>query len=81
MEETQEREISGLTVQIDRGLCIGSGNCVSIAPEVFVIDETNLVTFTDDTEDIEQDRLTEACTICPVDALTAIDEQGERVAP
>ena len=71
MEGIQEREVSNLTVSIDRSLCIGSGNCVNLAPEVFVIDEENLVTFTDEPEDIDQDRLKEACMICPVDALTA----------
>ena len=74
MEETQEREVSDLTVSIDRSLCIGSGNCVNLAPEVFVIDEENLVTFTDEPEDIDQDRLQEACMICPVDALAATSQ-------
>lgn len=81
MEDIQERRVSGLNVQIDRGLCIGSGNCVNLAPEVFVIDEDNLVTFTDDPDDIEQDRLKEACLICPVDALAATNKEGEQVAP
>ena len=81
MEEVQEREVSNRTVSIDRSLCIGSGNCVNLAPEVFVIDEENLVTFTDEPEDIDQARLEEACMICPVDALTATNEQGEQVAP
>ncbi len=35
--ETEEQTISGLTVRIDRVLCIGTANCVAVAPEVFVL--------------------------------------------
>ena len=43
MADTREREISGQTVRIDRTLCIGSGNCTNIAPEIYVIREDNIV--------------------------------------
>lgn len=81
MDKTREREISGLTIRIDRTLCIGSGNCVNLAPEIFEIDEENLVDFRDETPDIDQNRLIDACAICPVDALSAFDEDGEQIVP
>lgn len=81
MEEVREREISGITIRIDRTLCIGSGNCVNLAPEVFEIDEDNLVDFRDDAADIDQGRLLEACALCPVDALTVLDEEGAQIVP
>lgn len=81
MDETRERRISGLTVRIDRTLCIGSGNCVNLAPEIFEIDEENLVDFCEETPDIDQGRLIEACAVCPVDALSAFDEEGEQIVP
>ncbi len=81
MEQTRERRISGVTVRIDRTLCIGSGNCVNIAPEIFEIDEENLVDFRDETPDIDQGRLIEACAICPVDALLVFDDDGEQIVP
>lgn len=81
MDEYRERDISGLTIEIDRTLCIGSGNCVNLAPEIFELDEENLVTFTEDTPDIDQGRLVEACSLCPVDALSATDEDGEQLVP
>ena len=73
MTEIQERRISGLTIVIERDLCIGSGNCVKLAPEVFELDATGIVTFRGDTPDIERDRLVESCRVCPVDALTAAE--------
>ena len=74
MAETQERHISGLTILIERDLCIGSGNCIKLAPEVFELDATGIVTFRtrgDDAPDIDRERLAEACRVCPVDALIA----------
>ncbi|CAM3352750.1 ferredoxin [Salinibacter ruber] len=81
MADTREREISGQTVRIDRTLCIGSGNCTNIAPEIYVIREDNIVDFQDETPDIEQGRLEEAAALCPVDALIVEDEEGERIVP
>ena len=81
MDDTPERAISGLTVRIERTLCIGSGNCINVAPEIFVLDEDNIVAFQDETPDIEPDRLEEACVLCPVDALVVHDAEGEQVVP
>ena len=69
MAETQERRISGLTILIERDLCIGSGNCIKLAPEVFELDATGVVTFREGAPDIDRERLVEACRVCPVDAL------------
>lgn len=81
MDDTREREISNRTVRIDRTLCIGSGNCVNIAPEIYVIREDNIVDFREDPPDIEQGRLEEAAALCPVDALIVEDEDGEQIVP
>lgn len=81
MDETREREISGKTVRIDRTLCIGSGNCTNLAPEIFVIREDNIVDFQEETPDIEEGRLEEAVSICPVDALILEDGDGNQIIP
>jgi len=81
MDDTREREISGKTVRIDRTLCIGSGNCTNLAPEIYVIREDNIVDFQDETPDIETGRLEEAAAICPVDALIVENEDGEQIVP
>lgn len=76
-----EEELSGLVVRIERELCIGSGNCVNLAPEVFELDDRQIVTFVEEAEDIERERLLEACQVCPVDALVVTDEDGEQLIP
>jgi ferredoxin len=80
MDDMPEREISGVTVRIDRSLCIGSGNCTNLAPEIFEIKEDNVVDFQDETPDIDQDRLVESCSVCPVDALI-VEKDGEEIVP
>ena len=80
-EDLEERTVSGHTIQIDRTLCIGSGNCVAVAPEVFVLGDDQIVTFVDAPENIAPDRLVDACEICPVDALAALAPSGEQLVP
>lgn len=81
MSEFEERKISGCTVQIDKNRCITEENCISVAPEVFELDEGQVVTFVDDPEDIDPFFLEDACRVCPVDALTLIDEDGNQLVP
>ncbi|HWM89678.1 MAG TPA: ferredoxin [Thermoanaerobaculia bacterium] len=69
MFDLEERRIGGLTITIDRMTCIGSRNCIKVAPEVFQLDADGIVTFTKDSPDIGRERLIESCLVCPVDAL------------
>lgn len=77
----QEKRILGLTISIDRDLCIGSGNCVKVAPEVFVLDETSTSTFREGTLSCDRDRLVEACRVCPTNAILCVDDGGQVLAP
>ena len=77
----EEDRISGYTIRIDRFTCIGTANCVAVAPEVFEMGDDQIVTFVEEPEDIESDRLIEACDICPVEALIATDAEGTQIAP
>jgi ferredoxin len=82
MADQVERVVCGLRIQIDRLLCVGFEDCVVAAPEVFRLDEGGIVTFTEQPEEMrDRLRLIQACQVCPVDALTAIDENGNTVAP
>ena len=81
MEDIEERAISGITIRIDRPTCICSDSCTKIPPEIFEIGADAIVTFSEASPDIDRIRLLEACAICPVDALIAIDEDGRQIAP
>jgi len=45
-----ERCIAGLTVRIDRLLCVGFGDCIDEAPESFALDEQGVVVFGTDAD-------------------------------
>jgi ferredoxin len=77
----EERRIGGLTVRIDRTLCVAFELCIDLAPTVFRFDSEGIVTFTGSGEDTERERLVEACRACPVDALIVIDEDGTEIVP
>jgi ferredoxin len=79
--DTLERKMGGLTVRLDRSICIGTANCIKIAPEVFALDSEHINTFKEDFSGIARDRLTDACDACPVDALTVLDEKGKQLVP
>ncbi len=81
MEDVEERAISELTIRIDRSMCIGSDSCTKLAPEIFELGEDIIVTFLEPAPDIEQGRLLDACSICPVDALIVIDKDGQQIVP
>lgn len=81
MNDYPERKVSGLTVKIDRLTCISTGNCIKVSPDVFEFDDEKICSFKLPHVDIEKTRMVEACSVCPVNALTAIDENGNRLVP
>jgi ferredoxin len=76
-----EKNISGLKIIIDRDMCIGTANCIRVAGEVFELDNQKIVTFKSDLKEPDQRTLVEACSVCPVSALTAVDGDGNQVVP
>ena len=81
MPDFVERAIGGLTVRIDRDTCMANASCLSVAPEVFRLDDDRICAFADPAQAIDRERLIEACRLCPVDALILLDEQGAQLVP
>lgn len=80
-DQFTERRIGALTIRIDRGRCIGTGNCIKLAGEVFVLDGERICSFIEGPNDAERERLIEACSVCPVEALFVIDEESRQIVP
>jgi ferredoxin len=80
VSDIEERVIGGLTVRIDRLLCVGFGDCIDEAPDALVFDDQGIITFTPAADQLQRERLIAACQICPVDALT-VHENGVLIAP
>jgi ferredoxin len=73
--------VGALTVRIDRANCIGTANCVRVAPDFFELDDETICAFKERKQDPEREQVIEACSVCPVDALEVVDENGERIVP
>ena len=80
MTQPVERRIGDLRVVIDRDLCVGFGDCVDVAPAAFTLDGENVAVFTSEADSTHRDVLLQACRACPVDALSAF-EDDRQVAP
>ena len=77
---TLEREVGDLRIAIDPSLCVAFGDCVTIAPEAFLVGDDGVVAFVEP-QRVERERLIAACEACPVDALLVWDAQGQQVVP
>lgn len=65
-----------IRIEVDRGLCIGSGDCVDTAPDVFELDgEDKAVVIDPDAAPV--DVVIEAAGNCPVTAIVIVGEDGD----
>jgi ferredoxin len=63
-------------VEVDRSLCIGSGDCVDTAPDVFQLDDEDKAVVIDP-DGAPVDDIVEAAQNCPVSAITVTGEDGD----
>ncbi len=81
MADIEERLIAGLTVRIDRLLCVGFETCAEAQPDLFVMDAEDIATFAETAGQASRQEVIDGCAVCPVDALTVIDGDGEQLVP
>jgi ferredoxin len=81
MEDIIKRKVTDLLIKIERPSCIGSKNCINVAPNLFELDSDQICAFKESTEGIKQEVIVEACSVCPVSALFVIDENGKQIVP
>lgn len=81
LSDTTELRIGELTVLIDRLLCVGFGDCMDELPTPFEFDDEGIAIFTADAGELPRDYVLTACDVCPVDALTVLDANGDQLVP
>ena len=59
---------------VNPDLCIGCGLCISIAPEVFRLNDEGISEAYAETPEDELDAVVQAVDSCPVKAISIIDE-------
>lgn len=68
--------VNRVEVTVDRALCIGSGDCVDTAPDVFQLDDEDKAVVVDpDAAPVED--ILEAAQNCPVSAIFVAGEDGD----
>jgi ferredoxin len=65
-----------IAVEVDRALCIGSGDCVDTAPDVFQLDDEDKAVVVDPDGALVDDVL-DAAQNCPVSAIYVAGEDGD----
>lgn len=65
-----------IQIEIDRDLCIGSGDCVATAPAVFQLDDEGKAIVLDP-DGADRDEIEDAARNCPVTAIFLSGEEGE----
>jgi ferredoxin len=58
-----------MKVYVDKDLCMGSGNCVAEAPEVFSIDDDGLAAVAGDEASLSPGYLKAVIAACPAQAI------------
>jgi ferredoxin len=81
VSDVVERQIAGLIVRVDRLLCVGFGDCIEAAPELWEFDDDGIVAFRDPLPDVDRDRLLASCDVCPVDAISVHEGDGSQLVP
>ena len=65
-----------IEITVDRALCIGSGDCVDTAPDVFRLDDEDKATVIDP-DGASVDDVIAAAGNCPVAAIFIVGESGD----
>jgi ferredoxin len=65
-----------IQITVDRALCIGSGDCVDTAPDVFQLDDEEKAVVVDP-DGASVDDVLEAAGNCPVSAIFVLGEDGD----
>jgi ferredoxin len=65
-----------IEITVDRALCIGSGDCVDSAPNVFQLDEEDKAVVVDP-DGASVGEVLEAASNCPVSAIFVVGEEGD----
>jgi len=68
--------VNRVEITVDRALCIGSGDCVDTAPDVFQLDDEDKAVVVDP-DGASVDDVIEAARNCPVSAIFVAGEDGD----
>lgn len=74
-------KVNGLTVTIDRDLCIGAATCLALAPEVFALDNEAKAIILNTGDKTPEETIVDAARACPTAAIFVKNAKGEQLYP
>jgi ferredoxin len=60
-------------VNVDMDLCQSHGECCFAAPEVFHLDDDDVLQYVEHPDESQRDAVEQAVLVCPVAAITLLD--------
>ena len=80
LEPKEKKPLKIGKVEVDRDLCIGAAPCVTVAPEVFELDDENKAIIIDE-KGADDETILLAAQSCPTQAIILYDEDGNQIYP
>jgi len=73
--------VKGMSVHVDRDLCIGAATCVAVAAKAFNLDTEAKAIILDTADEETREAIIEAAKSCPTAAIIIHDESGKQIFP
>ena len=73
--------VKGMSVKVDRDLCIGAATCVAVAAKAFDLDTEAKAVILDSADEETREAIIEAAKACPTAAIIIHDENGKQIFP
>ena len=73
--------VKGMSVKVDRDLCIGAATCIAVAVKAFNLDTEAKAVILDSADEETRDAIIEAAKSCPTAAIIIHDENGKQIYP
>lgn len=73
--------VKGMSVKVDRDLCIGAATCVAVAAKAFDLDTEAKAVILDSVDEETREAIIEAAKSCPTAAIIIVDEKGKKIFP
>ena len=73
--------VKGMSVKVDRDLCIGAATCVAVAAKAFDLDTEAKAVILDSVDEETREAIIEAAKSCPTAAIIIVDEKGNKIFP
>ncbi len=69
-----------MKARVYRDRCIGAGNCIGVAPQVFQLDFQGKAR-AENPSGADDQTLRDAAEVCPTNAIALFDDEGQKIYP